>query len=141
MRSRRYCWLIGLVVLAACVVPPAVWVFQQVAFAQDRRAAYDLITHLRHRRPPDVDERTWEMASGWAITAYCNVCFSPEHVSHDELRRFRADLEGRLREPVDLATVDWVWDRLGRTGPRGRSYQQRFEPLYRESLEAMRPRR
>lgn len=141
MRARHYFWLLGLAVLAACVVPLALRVFRHVAYAQDRRAAQDMVNQLRHLRPPDVDAETWEMASGWAITAYCNVCFSPDHVPHDELRRFRAELEAKLQGPVDLATIDWVWERLGQTGPSGLSYKQRFEPQYRESLEAMRPRR
>ena len=76
------------------------------------------------------------------VTAYCNVCFSPEHVTLEELQRsFNTDVEERLRSPVDLTTLDWVWDRLGRTGPHGRSYQQRFEPEYREGLATMREHR
>ena len=140
MRARHYYWLGGLAVLAACVVPPTIWAVRQIAYAQEQRTAQELVNQLRDRGPPDVGADAWEVASAWAITAYCNVCYSPEHVSHDELRRFRADLEERLRGSVDLATIDWVWDRLGRTGPHGRSYQERFEPQYRESLEAMRPR-
>lgn len=141
MRARRYVWFVGVVVLAACVMSPAMRVWGHFAYRRDQRVAMESVRQLRDQRPRDVDADTWEMASGWAITAYCNVCFSPEHVSHDELRRFRVDLEEQLRRPVDLSTIDWVWERLGQTGPHGARYRERFEPQYREELEAVRSRR
>jgi hypothetical protein len=62
-------------------------------------------------------------------------------VSLEELRRFNADVAERLRGPVDLGTVDWVWERLGQTGPHGQRYRERFEPQYREGVAAMRGRK
>lgn len=103
-----------------------------------------MIKRLLDRRPPDVDANTWGTAWSWLQTAYSNICFSPDYVPHDELRLFLADLEERLRGPVELTTWDWVWDRLGQTGPHGRSYQQKYEPGYRldirEHLEAAQKR-
>jgi len=141
MKPREYFWFVGLALVITCVVPLGVRVYQVFAYAHEQRAAQRAIDQLCVRRPMGVNADTWEFASDWANTAYCNICFSPEHVSHDELRRFRADLEDRLRRPIDLGTIDWVWNRLGKTGPHGRSYQRRFEPQYREGLEVMRLRR
>lgn len=141
MKTRHFCWLAGVAVLAACLVPLTVRVVRLITYAQDRNAANELICQLGDRRPPNVDAETWEMASTWASIAYVNVCCCYEQVSHEELRRFRADLEKKVQGPVDLATIDWLWNRLGQTGPHGRNYQERFEPQYRENLEAMRRRR
>jgi hypothetical protein len=107
----------------------------------EQRATLELMRQLRDRRPVGVDADRWEYASGWAITAYCNICFSPGYVPLDELKRFRTELEERLREPVDLTTIDWVWERLGKTGAHGQKYRERFEPEYREGLKNMTERR
>ena len=131
---RRFYWIIGSGFIAVCGVALLLWLQRQLDYYREQRAAFELVRQLRDRRPPDVNANTWEYATGWAITASCNVCCSSEGVTLEELKRFRADLEERLRGPVDLATVDWIWERLGRTGPHGRKYQQQFEPQYRESL-------
>jgi hypothetical protein len=127
--------LAALVLLSLGLVLAGRWILHHSEYAREQRAGYESVLQLRERRPADVSPDTWEWATNWAITAYANVCFSPEHVSLEELKRFRADLEERLRGPVNLGTVDWIWQRLGQTGPHGLSYQQRFEPQYREGLE------
>jgi mannose-6-phosphate isomerase-like protein (cupin superfamily) len=134
MRRRRLVWLTALVLVTACVTPAVLWVLGQLEHFRERQAGRDLVVQLQQRRPADVDAQTWEWATNWAVTAYGNVCASPEHVSLEELRRFNTDLAERLLGPVDLATVDWVWDHLGRTGPHGRSYREQFEPQYRAGL-------
>jgi hypothetical protein len=92
---------------------------------------------LAQRRPADVNAAAWDEATAWANTAYANVFFSEQHTPIDELRRFRIDVEERLEGDVDLATIDWLWQRLGETGPHGRRYRHRFEPQYRESLKEL----
>jgi hypothetical protein len=132
---RRFYWLVGVGLLVLCFVPLALWMRHQTEWFYQARDGNKLVNQLRGRRPPDVSPRTWDLAADWAVTAYCNVCFSPGHVPLDELKRFRTELEERLRATVDLATVDWIWERLGRTGPHGRQYRERFEPEYREMLQ------
>ena len=105
--------------------------FHVYKFGKERESGRELLIELRDRRPPDVSRDTWEWATGWAITAYLNVCFSTKHVSLEEMKKFRADLEDQLRGPVNLITIDWIWYRLGQTGPHGLSYQQSFESQYR----------
>lgn len=138
---RRPYWFAALVLVVACVVPAALWVSRQLQHFRDRQAGRELVVQLQQRRPADVDPETWEWATNWAITAYCNVCFSQEHVSEEEQRRFNADMAERLQGPVSLATVDWVWERLGQKGPHGQRYRERFEPQYREGVAAMRGRK
>jgi hypothetical protein len=100
-------------------------------YARERTAAHDVVFQLREQCPQNVSAEAWEVATSWAITAYANVCFSEDHVSIEELRRFRNDTEKRLAGKVDLVTIDWIWQRLGETGPHGKHYRQRFEPQYR----------
>lgn len=128
----------GFAAIVLCVIVPAIWLWPQIRYSQERRAAFDLVTGLQYRGPPDVNSDIWELATSWAITAQANVCFSEKCVSFKELKKYRAELEERLAKNVDLATIDWIWKRLGETGPHGRKYQSRFEPQYREQLEAMR---
>jgi hypothetical protein len=141
LSRRRLHWLVAVALVAACVIPAALWVSRQSDYFRDQRAGRQQVVQLQQRRPADVDAETWEWATNWAITAYCNVCFSQEHVSPEELRRFNADMAERLRGPVNLATVDWVWERLGQTGPHGLRYREQFEPQYREGVAAMRGRK
>lgn len=138
---RRLYWLAALVLVQVGVVPAALAVVRHYHYFREHRAGREQLLQLQHRRPADVDPQAWDWATGWAVTAYCNVCFAPGYVSSEELRRFNADVAERLRGPVDLATVDWVWHRLGCTGPHGLSYRLRFEPQYREGLATTRDRR
>jgi hypothetical protein len=137
--ARRNAWLLVAGIVAAGLLGVTyliVLMWPQFVYAQDRKAAQELVDQLRDRRPANVAAPVWEVAEHWAGIAYANVCFSAEHVPLDELRRFRADVERRLSGPVDLATIDWLWQRLAATGPHGQHYRNRFEPVYREHLRA-----
>ncbi len=141
--TRRTKWLVVFGLLAAvafCIALPALWLWPQFVYGRERSAAYEVVTQLVDRRPADVNAAVWEVATSWAITAYANVCFSDEHVPIDEHRRFRVDSEKRFEGDVNLATIDWVWQRLGETGPHGAQYRDRFEPQYRENLKALQAR-
>jgi predicted outer membrane lipoprotein len=142
MVKRRWLrWLLGLALLAACAVPAALWLVPQVVYARQRDAGRELLmAQLYGRRPPNVSPDEWDVAAGWAITAYGNVCFSPEHTPLKELKQFCAELEERLHGPVDFKTIDWIWERLGRTGQVGQHYRQSYETQYQEGLKAVRDR-
>lgn len=103
------------------------------------RLARQMDTSIRYLRPTNfsgVSPTVWECAQVWTVTAYGNVCFSPEHVATAEMYRLRDDLERKLAGPVDLDTLTWIWDRLARTGPSGKRYVERFRPLLEECLPA-----
>jgi hypothetical protein len=94
------------------------------------------IRNLRPTQPNAIDPRVWECAHGWVVTAYCNICFSPEHTATPEMYRLQADLEERLQGEIDLETLKWIWRRLGETGPHGKQYTDRFGPAFRECFGA-----
>ena len=129
--------VIGGILAAAlnCITLLAVRVWSLHEYAQERKSVRETLDWLREdRRPDKVGAKVWEVATGWAITAYENVCFSEEHTSFCELRRFRVDFEKRLAGDVDLATTDWIWQRLAGTGPHGQHYRRKFEPQYRQDV-------
>ena len=119
-------------VLILLVGPFAIQLGQLFNYARHRRAAAETVESLSESRPPGVSARTWDDATGWATTAYHNVCFSDDHVQLSELKKFAADIEQRCAGDVDLSTIDWIWKRLAETGPHGKQYVARFEPAYRE---------
>lgn len=133
LSRREMYWLIKLVLLVSLAVVVGIRAYHLDSFYREQRAGQGELVRLADRRPANVSPSDWECATSWAVNAYGNVCI-PEYVSLDEMRRLRAELEARLRGPVDLATVDWLWDRLGRTGPHGQDYRRRFEPHYRKGL-------
>ena len=51
------------------------------------------------------------------------------------MKRFVQSLEERLSEPVDLDTIEWIWDQLQDTGPHGRRYVEDYRPEYRREVE------
>ncbi len=138
MPFSRFTIRIGLAILAVGVVWSAFSFIGLIPYHFELRATRDLVQQLRDRRPPHADKDEWEMGSDWVQTAYGNVCFAPSYVSHKELIRFRADLEQKLQGPIDLSIFDWVWERLGQTGPHGKRYCERYIVLYHDGLEAVR---
>ena len=131
MKIAACCALIGASALAA---PLGARCWHLYSYARQRAAGAELIESLRDRRPAAVPKATWDNAMAWAITAYHNVCFSDEHVTYKELVRFTHDARIKLAEHGGLESVDWVWARLGRTGPHGKQYVAKFEPVYREQV-------
>lgn len=119
--------LIGVLAIAA---PVGLRFWRLVSYARQQRIGAELIGSLNERRPETVPKKTWDDATGWAITAYHNVCFSETCVTFEELVRFNHDARMKLAGNVDLHSIDWVWKRLAETGPHGQRYFDKFEPEY-----------
>ena len=136
--KRRRISIVVAVFFIACVLlaGPANWLYQQIVYANEQKKAAAVVESLAERRPEDVEPEPWETASGWAITAYHNVCFSRSHVTLLEMKRFRSDVKAEFATGIDLATIDWIWRRLAQTGPHGKQYVERFEPQFREQMAA-----
>jgi hypothetical protein len=113
--------------LSVRIVPLAVFAH----YAAKGRAA---IENMGARRPENVTPRAWETATTWGSIAYCNICFSSEHVSIAEMKRVVADLEAQSQNDVNLSTWTWVWERLKATGPHGKQYYAKFWPQYHRDL-------
>lgn len=106
------------VLLQFCIVP----FYRHSEWSAIERRLDGQIRHLTPSDPSKVSIAAWDCARDWTTAAYNNICFSQHHVSTDEMRRFKRDLEGKLRGEVDLRTLIWIWDRLSKTGPTGKQY-------------------
>jgi len=127
----------ALIGVLAFVAPVGFRFWRLVSYARQQRIGAELIGSLNERRPESVPTKTWDDATGWAITAYHNVCFSETHVTFDELVRFNHDAKMKLAGNVHLISIDWVWERLAETGPHGQRYFEKFEPEYRSLVYAL----
>lgn len=116
------------VLLAVCIVPMA----RITEYSRLQREMDASIRYLKPTNSLTLNLSVWDCAHTWTITAYCNVCFSPEHVSTVEMYRLREDLNRKLEGSVDLDTLRWIWDRLAQTGPHGKRYVERFRSQFEE---------
>lgn len=103
------------------------------------RAEYGEMEELLQRwgemTPEGMNKRAWEWAFTTTYNGFGNVCFSPENVSLEEMRRLNSDLQRKLQEPPSLEALEWIWNRLGETGPRGRQYIEQKRPLFLEAMD------
>ncbi len=106
-------------------------------YARHHKRAYSAIDGLRHRRPTDVEQLVWDDLVDRTLTAYANTCFSKEHVSNLEMRKFDSDLQVKLNEVVGPRQLVWIWDRLEKTGPHGEKYMARFKPEFVDAVNAV----
>ena len=104
-------------------------------FMRQYRRMDAVLDSLAGRRPDGVSEKAWNAAVGWTRTACGNICFSNDHLPLPEMKKFVESLEARLSEPVDLDTIDCIWDQLQETGPHGKRYVADYRPEYRREVE------
>lgn len=57
----------------------------------------------------------------------------PETRDRAELQRFADELEHRLRGPVDLKIIDWIWDEFERISKYGKHYSDEWRAGERNS--------
>lgn len=107
------------------------------SYTAQREEMYRIIAAWERRPPPGVDGHVWQEACKLTGIAVGNVCFSPSHVSLEELADLRAELAAKEAGRVDIDTLQWVWDRLATTGPHGRRYIQQMRPLWDEARDAL----
>lgn len=109
---------------------------EQHTFRSHHDKLRGVFEELRERCPPRVNAKAWDEAINWIIIASANICTSPDRVSNAEMAALRADIDERLEGPVDLETLFWIWDRLGRTGPEGKLYVDRFGEYFLSCVNA-----
>lgn len=129
--------LIALTALAAimlALVRPALFVWNLHVYGQKSHHIRALIMSLRDQRPSDIPDHAWEEGINWTVTAHCNVCFSPDHASFENMCIYGQQLEEKLQGKIDASTLEWVWDRLAETGPQGKRYTDQFRGQFKESL-------
>lgn len=103
-------------------------------WSQRVRADYDRLARIR---PPGATRGQWEFLVGWTENLHGN--YGGYYAIRDPARaaRFADELEDRLRRPVSVATIDWIWDEyMGFS--RGRTYD-RYRPTRSPDLLTAQP--
>jgi hypothetical protein len=124
-----------LLIGAASVVTPLIlrYIAWQKFNAETERI--EIILEGWRAPPAHANPVDWEAAWGTLYNALGNVCFTPEHISARELARLREDVERKNQEPVTFETLEWLWWRLGQTGPHGNEYITQMQPMWEERKE------
>ena len=90
---------------------------------------------LAHKRPPGVSRQQWESVVAWTLNGHGNILTFKQDIPQPDRDKFLAELRARLAGPVDLDTVDWVWDEFERLCPSyGPIYSGRYRPTSPERL-------
>ena len=129
-----------LAVLLTVVILPLRYIDRRNKQAEYERVAYSLlqaITLLENRVPQDVAPEVWVRAVRETTVCQFIVCFGTRNTSIEELNRLRNDLTPKLRDHVDVGTLEWTWDRFARTNADG----ARFVRVSRPRFEACFPRK
>ena len=136
----RHPLLLGFLPLLILLVGSLVWsVPRWVSLTRHVHCSQRIIKKIRsleERRSATVSPRLWEECVGWAVTAHCNVCFSEEHASYEAMCRFEEQLDERLKEEIDLGTIEWIGDRLAETGPHGQQYMANWREQWKALQES-----
>lgn len=95
------------------------------------------VRSLAKKRPPNMTRGEWGSAVAWTELLVGNSLL-PFEAEADDLRRFQRELEARAEGDVDMSTILWIWDEVGRLTRAGREYQ-RFRPQMLEEIERVGP--
>lgn len=87
------------------------------------------INAFRARRPADVPEAQWEEAVSWTANVVVQDFFTPNDTEYPGLVRLSSGLEERLKGPVDLTTLQWVWDQCAEACGGPQSFGIRFRDV------------
>jgi type II secretory pathway pseudopilin PulG len=85
---------------------------------------------LKNRVPQGVDPYRWQAAVEWTAVAHFNAFHLRHPPPIEEVYRLRAELMPKLSGPVDMQTLAWAWDRIGRTGVDGKDLTDRLWPTF-----------
>jgi hypothetical protein len=84
---------------------------------------------LAKKRPAGITREQWQQIVAWTLNAHANTLVATSRIPPDERERFVAELRRRLQGPVDLGTIDWIWDEFVRLAPGwGPSYSEQWRP-------------
>ena len=101
----------------------------------EARLLNSVIWQLVDHRPPDMTPKQWESAVAWTNNLDCNslTFLAPA----ESIRSLRLELEAKLKgtdRPVDMDTVNWIWDSYAELCHGGKRYQ-RFRGQMTDDIE------
>ena len=138
-RARKLGWLVlpylvvALPILIVVLTASFIWIEDR--YYRRSRAINMKICSLEKRRPAHVSAEIWSECVAWASIAHGNICFSKEHTDYEAMCRFERQLDDKLKEDVDLTTLEWIGDRLAETGPHGQQYMDKWREQWKSILQ------
>lgn len=116
-----------ILILATCVLAAgsSAWLFWHTKIAPHRESAdvEHVLRSLTERRPPTMTPPEWESAVAWTLNLHGNSLLSFQ-ADAATIRSFRDELEAKLAEPVNMATIHWIWDSYAGLCRGGKNYQR-----------------
>ena len=97
-------------------------------------ASYEV---LALKRPPEVTRGQWEYLV--RVTENLHGNWGPFLRDRRRANRFMTELEDRLRGPVSVATIDWIWDEYPAFAPGSKNYDQIYRPTRSPDLTTAQP--
>ena len=88
---------------------------------------------LSSQRPPDLSVEYWSFVVDWTLNAHSN-CLTHQDITQQNRDQFSQQLKQQLARPVDLRTIDWIWDEIARISPHGQRYSDNYRPTAPEHL-------
>ena len=88
---------------------------------------------LSNQRPPDLSVEYWSFVVDWTLNAHSN-CLTDRDISQQNRDQFSRQLKIQLAQPVDLRTIDWIWDEIVRISRHGQRYSDNYRPTAPEHL-------
>lgn len=86
------------------------------------------LRNLAKQRPSHIPPGEWEFAVGWTLNLHANCGVPYGGVKVRDLRAFQTRLRSKMGEPVDMSTIDWIWDEYERITRLGVNYSQKHRP-------------
>ena len=86
------------------------------------------------KRPKDVTPKQWRGVVEWTLSAQVNCLRFQKSITREDMDRFERELTERVSGPVDLKTIDWIWDEIARISMHGKRYGETWRPTTPDRL-------
>ena len=127
---------ITLITLVSLLVTAGLGLFGwQEAKVHYSQLVTDDVRDLGSRRPAKLTKEQWEVLIFWTNNDVGNCL---PYAGMLDTRQFAQELHRRCAGPVDVHTIDWIWDEIARIVPRrGSYYSEQYRPTLPEHLKAL----
>jgi hypothetical protein len=93
------------------------------------------VLRLAEHCPAELTDDQWAYCVMWTWNLHRNFGTSHTYVPTRDLARIERELQTRIDNGVDLATIDWIWDHYIQSYPRARNYDH-YRPTAPHNKEA-----